>query len=57
MRHIAKKSRFFLASDDGATAVEYAVMLGLVILACFASIGVVGSKTSTLFTSASSKLN
>jgi hypothetical protein len=29
----------------------------LVVLACFASISLVGSKTSTMFTSESSKLN
>jgi pilus assembly protein Flp/PilA len=54
---LVQKVRFFLVSEDGPTAVEYAVMLGLLVLACIASIGLVGSKTSTMFTSASSKLS
>jgi pilus assembly protein Flp/PilA len=56
MQSIASQVRRFLASDDGPTAVEYAVMLGLVVLACIASIGLLGSKTSSLLTDASRKL-
>ncbi len=33
-----KRILHFLRSEDGPTAVEYAVMLSLIILACFASI-------------------
>ena len=32
----------FLRSDDGATAVEYAVMLALIILVCFGAVILVG---------------
>lgn len=32
--------------DDGATAVEYAVMLGLILLVCLSSIAVLGSNTA-----------
>lgn len=56
MRRLGQKLRLFLASEGGPTAVEYAVMIGLIVLACIASIGLVGSQTSTLFTSASNKL-
>jgi pilus assembly protein Flp/PilA len=32
----------FLKEEDGPTAVEYAVMLALIIVACIVSIGAVG---------------
>ncbi|MDC0307680.1 MAG: Flp family type IVb pilin [Planctomycetaceae bacterium] len=32
----------FLSEEDGPTAVEYAVMLALIIAACIVSIGTVG---------------
>ena len=38
-----------LKNDEAATAVEYAVMLGLVILVCLAAIFVVGTNTRTLW--------
>lgn len=40
---MAKVSRF-LQNDNAATAVEYAVMLGLITLAMVASIGLLGDK-------------
>jgi pilus assembly protein Flp/PilA len=36
----------FLVSEDGPTAVEYAVMLGLIIMVCWAAISSVGAKTT-----------
>ncbi len=39
----------FLGEENGATAVEYAVMLGLVLLSALAAIGVVGAETSNLW--------
>ncbi len=38
MQVLTSKIRRFLASEDGPTAVEYAVMLALVIVAAIASI-------------------
>jgi len=49
--------RDFLVSEDGPTAVEYAVMLGLIVMVCIVAVSSVGSKTCSLFTSASSKIN
>jgi pilus assembly protein Flp/PilA len=43
------KIRRFLASEDGPTAVEYAVMLALIIIVCLAAITSVGSNTSGTF--------
>ena len=39
-----------IVDEDGPTAVEYAVMLMLIFLACIAMIQVVGQSTSTSFT-------
>ncbi len=39
----------FLESEDGPTAVEYAVMLALIIVVCIAAIGVLGSNASNTF--------
>jgi pilus assembly protein Flp/PilA len=44
----------FLNDEDGATAVEYAIMLSLVILVCFAAVMTFGSTTNALFQKASS---
>jgi pilus assembly protein Flp/PilA len=40
----------FLNDDDAATAVEYSVMLAMILLVCFSAIGMVGTKTSSLWT-------
>jgi pilus assembly protein Flp/PilA len=39
----------FLVSEDGPTAVEYAVMLAMIIIVCLAAITVLGTKTSATF--------
>ena len=42
----------FLKREDGPTAVEYAVMLALVIAVCVSSIGAFGLTTNGLLTEA-----
>ena len=39
----------FLSSEDGPTAVEYAVMLGLIVVVCILSISLLGQRTSDNF--------
>ncbi|MFQ5734029.1 MAG: Flp family type IVb pilin [Planctomycetaceae bacterium] len=39
----------FLNDDSGPTAVEYAVMLALIILTCFTAIAAVGTSTNTMW--------
>jgi len=41
----------FLAKEDGPTAVEYAVMLALIIVVCIAAITTLGNNAKTTFTS------
>ena len=39
----------FLNDEDGPTAVEYAVMLALIIVVCIAAIGTLGTNANTVF--------
>jgi len=39
----------FLANEDGPTAVEYAVMLALIIVVCIGAVRVLGTNASTTF--------
>ena len=39
----------FLKKEDGPTAVEYAVMLALILVAIFAAIANIGSETSQMY--------
>ena len=39
----------FLAAEDGPTAVEYAVMLALIIVVCIAAITTLGSNSNNTF--------
>jgi pilus assembly protein Flp/PilA len=41
----------FLAKEDGPTAVEYAVMLALIIVVCIAAITTLGTNAMGVFTS------
>ena len=50
------KIKRFLKSEDGPTAVEYAVMLALVITVCLVSIQAMGSATNTSFSNLSGSL-
>ena len=49
MRSLAKKVQRFLVSEDGPTAVEYAVMLALIIIVCLTTIGSLGNAVNTKF--------
>jgi pilus assembly protein Flp/PilA len=55
-RNAMKKILQFLRADDGPTAVEYAVMLALIILICMAAIQSVGSQTSSSFTNSADSI-
>ena len=41
----------FLQREDGPTAVEYAVMLALLIVICVGAITTIGTKTNSSYTS------
>ena len=46
MRSLVDKVKTFLVSEDGPTAVEYAVMLALIILVALVAIKAVGTGTT-----------
>jgi len=54
---LLQKLRRFISSDDGPTAVEYAVMLALIIIVCLAAIQTVGTNTSATFNNVAGSLN
>ena len=49
MKYLAKKMQRFLASEDGPTAVEYAVMLALIIVVCISAISLLGANANGTF--------
>ncbi len=49
MKSFVKKVQRFLASEDGPTAVEYAVMLALIIIVCLTTIEGIGTNANTAF--------
>ena len=49
MRTITKRMVEFLKREDGPTAVEYAVMLALIIVVCIAAITTLGSNANSTF--------
>ena len=52
MRVVVQKVAQFLKKEDGPTAVEYAVMLALIIVVCIAAITTLGSNANNTFANA-----
>jgi pilus assembly protein Flp/PilA len=46
---LAHALRRFLVCEDGPTAVEYAVMLALIVIVCLTAITAIGTNASTTF--------
>jgi pilus assembly protein Flp/PilA len=49
MRGLTKSVVSFLKREDGPTAVEYAVMLALIIVVCIAAITTLGTNANSTF--------
>jgi pilus assembly protein Flp/PilA len=49
MKPLIQKLRRFLVCEDGPTAVEYAVMLALIVVVCLAAISQVGTNANSTF--------
>ncbi len=56
MLNLTNKFKRFLASEDGPTAVEYAVMLALIVVVCLGSIASIGRRANTSFTTVGNQL-
>ena len=50
MKGFTKSVTRFLVSEDGPTAVEYAVMLALIVVVCLTAIQAVGTNANNKFT-------
>lgn len=57
MKNFAKKVQRFLVSEDGPTAVEYAVMLALIIIVCLAAISAIGTQANTTFSNVANSIS
>ncbi|MCA9212332.1 MAG: Flp family type IVb pilin [Planctomycetales bacterium] len=56
MKHLVKHIHHFLLSEDGPTAVEYAVMLALIVVVCLTAITSIGNNASATFTDVANQL-
>jgi pilus assembly protein Flp/PilA len=56
MKSFSLKLKRFLTSEDGPTAVEYAVMLALIIVVCLTAITAIGTNANATFQSVAAKL-
>jgi pilus assembly protein Flp/PilA len=53
MTHISQAVIDFLRREDGPTAVEYAIMMALIIVACLTTITSMGTNANKTFTTVS----
>jgi len=56
MKNILARTKRFLVSEDGPTAVEYAVMLALIIVVCLTAIQAIGTNANATFQSVAAQL-
>lgn len=56
MKRFASKVCRFLASEDGPTAVEYAVMLALIVIVCLTAISTIGTNANATFNTVATQL-
>lgn len=56
MKSFAQKIKHFLASEDGPTAVEYAVMLSLIIVVCLGAVRAIGTNATSTFNSVANQI-
>lgn len=49
MTNLIQGVKTFLVSEDGPTAVEYAVMLALIVIVCLTAIRAIGTNANTKF--------
>jgi len=56
MKSLATKVQRFLVSEDGPTAVEYAVMLALIVIVCLTAIRSIGTNANLTFENVAAEL-
>ncbi|MCR9116506.1 MAG: Flp family type IVb pilin [bacterium] len=53
---LIKKLRHFLQSEDGPTAVEYAIMLALIVVVCLGAVGSLGVEVADFYQDSADKI-
>jgi pilus assembly protein Flp/PilA len=56
LQSLFHSARRFLANEDGPTAVEYAVMLALIIVVCISAITALGTNANNTFSYVSTQV-
>ena len=56
MQHFTQQVVNFLKQEDGPTAVEYAVMLALIIVVCITAISTLGSNANNTFSTVAAQV-
>jgi pilus assembly protein Flp/PilA len=54
--HLARIRRLLL-EEDGPTAVEYAVMLALIVVVCLSAVKTIGTNAKTTFTNVANSIS
>jgi pilus assembly protein Flp/PilA len=49
MQRYFQRIRHFISSEEGPTAVEYAVMLALIVVVCLSAVRTLGTNSKTTF--------
>ncbi len=57
MSAMITRARDFLTSEDGPTAVEYAVLVGLIVAGLAVAVPILGNAISTTFSSAANTMS
>jgi len=57
MKSLLRNIHRFLESEDGPTAVEYAVMLSLIVVVCLNAITAIGTKASSVFSKVANSIH
>lgn len=56
MQRLITQTKRFLRDEDGATMVEYALMLALIAIVCIGAISLIGSGANGMFTTIANDL-
>jgi len=56
MKKFVTKVQKFMKSEDGPTAVEYAIMLALIVIVCLTAIQAVGTAANSAFQDVSTQM-
>lgn len=57
MKNFMTRVKDFLKAEDGPTAVEYAIMLALIVIVCLTAITAVGNAANSAFEDIADKLD